>query len=302
MNTTQTKFKEFPFRIDEKLKHKLDRLASTLNKKDVWILIDGEEGSGKTNTATYLLYYFHCITGREFTLEHFYFDTDELFNWVKDNSDGLVNWDEAALGGLSSEWREKSQINLIKFGSTGRIKHHIFIYCVPYFNELKPYLRKDRPHAMIHMDLGKKGNAYGHFSYLTKRGIRILNDIYTKTKKRKYGFCMRKFGGFYGNIPYVLNKLIDEKVYEENKIKAISNIGKKKDKVIPREKYNNKMITNFLMNNSITAEKKAELLGIHRVTVFKLIKLIKEGTPLDCSSSTVTDIINNANEGQAVMQ
>jgi hypothetical protein len=40
------------------------------------------------------------MTGREFTLDRFYFDSNDMFEWVKMNSHGLINWDEATLGGL----------------------------------------------------------------------------------------------------------------------------------------------------------------------------------------------------------
>lgn len=223
--------KEFPYKIDPMLKYKLDLLIKTLDTRDVWILLDGDEGSGKTNMAVYLLYYFHCVTGREFTLDRFYFDSDDMFNWVKDNENGLICWDEACLGGLSSEWATKSQINLLKFAMTGRKKHHVFILNVPRFNKLKEDLRKDRIHALIHMDLGKRGDKYGHYIYLTRKGIKALNRIWEKKKLRPYASCAKKFGGFYSNVdvPFVIPQLMNENDYEKKKDKAISSIGQKKE-------------------------------------------------------------------------
>ena len=222
--------KEFPFKIDPKLERKLEILLRTLDKKDIWILVDGDEGSGKTNTAAYLLYWFHCKTGRDFNLDRFYFDSEAMFEWVKRNSNGLINWDEACLGGLSAEWWSKSQINLLKFAMTGRKKHHIFILCIPRFNKLKEDLRKDRIHAMIHMDLGKYQNDYGHFMYLTKRGIKKLNRAWEMKKIRPYRKCAIRYGGFCSNvdIPYVFPQILDEDTYERKKDKAIESIGEKK--------------------------------------------------------------------------
>lgn len=223
-------FKEFPFKIDPKLKRKLDKLISTLGTKDIWILIDGDEGSGKTNTAAYILYYFHCMLGREFILDNFYFDSEALFEYVKSHEEALVNWDEAALGGLSSEWYTKAQVNLLKFAMTGRKKRHIFVLCIPRFDKLKEDLRRDRIHAMIHMDTGKEGNDYGHFVYLTRRGIKHLNDIWKKKHIRAYMHCARKYGGFASNIdvPYIFDKVLDEAAYEKKKDEAIESIGEKK--------------------------------------------------------------------------
>jgi hypothetical protein len=261
--------KSFPFRIDYKLKRKLDLLYATLEKKDVWILVDGDEGSGKTNAAAYLLYYFHCMSGRDFSLDRFYFDTDAMFDWVKDNKEGLVNWDEAALGGLSTEWWSHSQTNLIKFALVGRIKHHIFVMCIPRFNKLREDLRLDRIHAMIHMDLGKKGNKYGHYCYLTKRGIRELNRLWRVKKIRAYNKCSRKYGGFYGDIPFVFEKLVDNTAYEKKKNDAISNIGVKK---VTKDKEDIKDLryrVGKLKCPIKTREELAEKLGISYETVRK---------------------------------
>lgn len=229
INMTRTKFrpKKFPFYIAPKLKHKLDILIKQLKKEDAWILIDGAEGSGKTNTAAYLLYYFHCKTGRPFSVESFYFDAEELFNFAKKYNEQLLNWDEAALGGLSSEWWNKSQINLIKLSLTGRIKHHVFILCIPRFNKLKEDLRLDRPKVMIHTTKGKRNNKYGSCMYLTRRGIRALNRLWSKKKIRAYAKCMRSYGGFGFWIPYVQDKIMNIQEYERKKLEAIEQIGKK---------------------------------------------------------------------------
>ena len=275
VNTIGTKFKgkkEFPYKIDIRLKHKLDVLIKSLNKRDVWILLDGDEGSGKTNMAVYLLYYFHCMTGREFTLDRFYFDSDAMFEWVKDNENGLICWDEACLGGLSTEWASRSQVNLLKFAMTGRKKHHVFILNVPRFNKLKEDLRKDRIHALIHVDTGKRGDKYGHYVYLTRRGIKMLNRIWEKNKMKPYSMCAKKYGGFFPNIqvPYIIPDLIDEVEYERKKDKAISEIGTKapsktKEKL---DAFQGKIIE-VLNKHNISKEEMAESLGIHPRTLYK---------------------------------
>lgn len=229
-------FKEFPYYIDKKLKHKLDLLTTQLEKKDVWILLDGDEGSGKTNMAAFLLYYFHCSTGRELTIDNFYFDAENLFEYAKSTKEKLLNWDEAALGGLSTEWWTRAQVNIIKLALTGRKLHHVFILCIPRFDKLKEDLRRDRIHALIHMNTGKLNNRYGHYIYLTRRGIRYLNDVYKKKRMRFYGQAMRKGGGHGGSIQFVFNKVFnkdDINKYEKNKDDAINNIGAKKVKTAP---------------------------------------------------------------------
>lgn len=234
-------FKEFPFYIDKQLKHKLDLLLQDLDKNDVWIIVDGDEGAGKTNTAAYLLYYAHCVTGRPFSLDHFYFDTNKLFDYIKNNSEALLNWDEAALGALSTDWYDTSQKNLLKFAMTGRKKHHFFVLCIPKFTKLQEYIRVDRTHALINMTTGKDRKKYGRYIYLTRRGKAALDRDFRRTKIRRYSKFM-KAGGFGGNIPYVFDKILDEKAYDKKKDDAIANIGVKPVK----EKTLEKLLKNKL--------------------------------------------------------
>jgi DNA-binding XRE family transcriptional regulator len=272
MKTKFKPYKEFPYKIDPKLERKLLKLLGTLEKKDIWILVDGDEGSGKSNTACYLLYWFHCMTGRDFSLDRFYFDSDEMLDWVKLNSNGLINWDEAILGGMSSEWFTKSQTNLLKFAMTGRKKHHIFILCVPRFNKLKEDLRKDRIHALIHMDLGKYQDDYGHFIYLTKRGIKAINRVWEKNKVKPYRKIALKYGGFCSNIdiPYVFNQLVDEEEYEKKKDKAIESIGEKKiDKYKIQLNDLQSRILEIQKHFDLSRKELADMLGINERTMYK---------------------------------
>jgi len=268
-------------------------MVQQLKKNDVWIIVDGDEGSGKTNMATYILYYFHCATGRDFTQDRLYFDSDEMFEWVKENMNGLVNWDEAALGGLSTEWWSRAQSNLMKFAMTGRKKHHVFVLCIPKFNKLQEYLRVDRSIALIHMDMGKTKTKHGHAMYITRRGKAELNRLYAKTKQRFYGKCMRSYGGFGFDIPYVFDKLVDEVAYDKKKDEAISNIGKKrKDGSIAfDEKVSQNMINNY--NNppeGWTKTQVAQFYGVSTEYLRKKAVFAKENEKI---ATTTPNIINN---------
>jgi hypothetical protein len=81
------------------------------------------------------------------------------------------------------------------------------------------------------MDLGKRGTDYGHFTYLTRRGIKMINRTWEKTKIKPFFKIAQRTGGFACStrVPYVLPELLNEDEYEKKKDKAISNIGKKKE-------------------------------------------------------------------------
>jgi hypothetical protein len=208
------KITDFPYKISPHMKRKLDLIIRTLDQDDAWIVVDGDEGSGKTNMAAFLMYYFHCQTGRPFETDAslFFFDTNDLVNYLKS----------------TQEWWNQSQLNLIKFSMTGRKKHHILILCIPKIHKLKDTIW-ERTVAMIHMHTGKSKRNKGDYLWLTRRGIRKFMRLWGKKKIRAYKkFSSFAYNGHMGHIPYVLNKVIDIKAYDKKKDEAIFNIGVKK--------------------------------------------------------------------------
>lgn len=263
--------KEFQFSISPKLKNKFDLLIKQLVVKDVWILIDGDEGSGKTNMASYILYYFHCMTGRPFDVNNFYFDADKLREKAQSSTGQLLAWDEATLGGMSTEWWNNAQQDLLKFARTGRIKHHVFVMCIPKFDKLNETLRLERSHALINVHCGKDNTRYGHYNYLTRRGKEALNRLWKKKHIRLYPkFAQR--GGHRGWIPYVFNKVFTEeeqKIYEKNKLDAINSIGKKKLSRANKEMKEIKHKVGLLKCPIKTREELAEKVGVNIRTLQK---------------------------------
>ena len=138
------KTRDFKWYLHPRLRKKLDLMIARLEKKDAWILIDGDEGSGKSTMASFVMEYISCQTGRTFTEDNFYFDAEQLLSAGLSSANKLLNWDEAALGGLSTQWWNKQQQDLKQFGMTGRMMHHFVTMCVPKFHELGKYFCRDR--------------------------------------------------------------------------------------------------------------------------------------------------------------
>lgn len=227
------KKREFPFKISTFLKHKLDRMISLLKKEDAWIIIDGDEGSGKTNASAYILYYFSCMTGRNLLINNFYFDSDKLLQFAQHNKDMLINWDEGAIGGLSVQWWSETQRNLLQFAMLGRKNHHVFTICIPKIFKLTEYLKLDRSLCLIHMDRGKRKDRYGDAIYINRRGKQELLRVWTKKKVKAYSkYGSFGYGGFKFHIPEVFTKIFTEEEqqqYENSKTDTIKNIGVKKE-------------------------------------------------------------------------
>ena len=224
--------------MEKYLVDKLDILSErcTLpNKQDNLLLIDGDEGSGKSNLSVEIAYYMAEKTGRKFDVEDVYFDIEKLVNEAiaEDSYDRIFVWDEAALKGLASEWQNQWQKTLIKMLMVARKRRHIYIFNIPKFFKLNEYIVIDRSIGLVHTYL-KKGIEIGYFTYYNKSKKEALYNLYRKTKKRGY----KHFFTFRGrSTKYNLPKIIDESKYEDMKDEAIMSIDKGNDGGATRKAY-----------------------------------------------------------------
>jgi len=224
MTLTNTK-PEFPFYVEKKLDKVLKTLIDRLDKRDVWILISGREGDGKTNMLAYILYYFSYHTKRKLDINNLYFDADSLRKYTQSHSNQLVGWDEAAIGGLSAQWLNKSQVYMMQLAMTGRIKHHVVVMCIPQFEKLKDYFVQ-RANMMIRVYT--KGNTYGRYMVFSRKSLSALYTEWRRTKRLK----LKKYKKFNGYCPEVFSKIFTEeeqKQYEKNKLDMIASIGNIKE-------------------------------------------------------------------------
>jgi len=259
-------FKEFPWYIDPPLKKKLDLMIECLKTDDAWIIIDGDEGAGKSTMAAFIMYYVHCKTGRPLSVDNFWFDAEQMFNAAKNNNGLLLNWDEAALGGLSRQWQNKNQQNLMLLGMTGRIKHHFVILCVPKADKIGEYFVRDRTLGLVHV-YKRKGIEKGRYLYLNKKSKEKFWEDYRRSRRRRYPALK----SFRGTFPNCFSKIIDEKLYETKKMDAISKIGTKDKKLNRTDRRNleyKKKIAELLIKKKLVKEG-AEYLGIHPDSIYK---------------------------------
>lgn len=222
--------KEIP--MDKNLIEKLDlciqRCTQSQPKLDALLVVDGYEGYGKTTLSIACMYYAKCQTGRTFDHNNVFIDCDALVDFSKNTKEQLIIWDEAGLGGLSTEWWNKSQIKLIKLLMTVRKRRHFFILNIPRFYKLKDYLINDRALGLIHV-YARNEVELGRFVYYNRKCKDILYEKFTKEKKRNY----KQFISFNGTFPDVLNPKrkynilseFDVKEYDKRKDLNISKIG-----------------------------------------------------------------------------
>lgn len=215
------------FSLDNGLKTMLDRMItrSSGNKKfDNLIIIDGDEGYGKSTLATEIGYYVAYEMGRRFSVNNIFFNVDEMTEYARTNKEQVIIWDEAALGGLSSQWQSKVQQILTQLLMVARKKKHFWIFNIPKFYKLNEYIMVDRAIGMIHV-YARNETQLGRFVYYSKRQKEKLYMDFKRKKQRNY----KKYKTLHGSFPDVMADLIDEEEYDRKKDEAILSIGREEE-------------------------------------------------------------------------
>jgi len=266
-----------------------NRLVITLNlmlkrmtdryKKDNLLLIDGDEGDGKTNMSCGVGYYIAYKTQRSFSSKNFFFKLDSVIDFALKNERQVIIWDEGALGGLSDEWWNKAQTRLIKLLMVCRKKRHFFIINIPRFFKLREYLAVDRSIGLIHV-YSHDGLDIGRFVYYTKQKKEKLFENYKTKKKKDY----KKYYSFRGVFGYVLPKLINEQEYDALKDKGImSLLVEKPDRHLEKMKALQYKISQL---KSIKRPELAKGLGVSTRTILRWALINNTNNSLSNSNKT----------------
>ena len=254
---------EYP--IDKRLKEKMDlMIARSTGKKhmDNLIVIDGDEGIGKSTLSVYLAHYYACQSGRSFSVDNIFFNIHRLIKFAQTTEDQIIIWDEAALGGLSTEHAKQHQVNLTKLLMTARKKRHLWIFNIPKFFKLNEYILVDRAICLIHVYARREIQA-GRFCYYKKKAKERLFYDRIRTRQRNY----YKYMSFWGTFPNCLHKIIDEVEYDRKKDLAIASIGNEGK----LNRYQKKLleIKENVVDHPRTMEEKAEIIGVTARTLYR---------------------------------
>jgi hypothetical protein len=267
------------YHLDEFLLDKIDlmieRCTQKNPKRDALLIVHGGEGEGKTNTSALIAKYISEKTNRPLTNANLFFHADKLVDFAKNTFEQIIIWDEPALEGLKSEWRNKAQINLTKLLMTARKRRHFFIFNIAKFYKFNEYLIIDRPLGMIHM-YSRDNVTPGRFAYIPKMYLeRIYND-YRTMKFANY----RKYTIFTGGFPHknkagleLFKNIFDEEQYEKDKDEAIMSIGAEK---VSEDKKEAKALKakigriKYPINNRVEL---AKHIGVDQKTIFRWGKL-----------------------------
>jgi|TARA_Y100000310_G_scaffold62935_1_gene58211 hypothetical protein len=265
------------YMLENRLISKLDLMIKRLDRgDDDLVLIDGDEGLGKSNMSVAVCYYIAYKTGREYNVNNIFFDLDELIKFASENEKMIIHWDEAALGGLSLHWWKSNQIKLTQLLMIARKKMHFIVMCIPRFNRLNEFFVVERSIALIHV-YARQNIHKGRFFYYTKAKKESLMDDWRRKRVRLY----KKWRSFGGVFPKAMEKVFTpEQImeYDKKKDKAIFDLGQSeaqkdgKQEEIDRGKYD------YATHPELTDEQKAKHKGVSDRTIRNWKKL-KEKYP-----------------------
>lgn len=228
--------------MDENLLGKLRLCAKRCMRRDMdsLMIVDGDEGLGKTTISCSCAYYVHHLTKMPFSTANVFFEVDDMIQFAAKTERQVIIWDEAALSALSSEWYNKSQLKLIKFLMVSRKKNHFYFFNIPKIFKLKDYLAIDRSLGLIHVyspDELKRGS----FAYYRKDP---KERLYRDWMQRRFKSYKLKYD-FRGSFVNALSKVIDVEAYDKIKEDMIVKLGAEK---ISSLKMRNEAKYNKLMN------------------------------------------------------
>lgn len=210
--------------MDDRYKSKLDLMIKRMDgTDDNIIVIDGDEGQGKTEEAMGTCYYISSKTGRKYDIDNIFFDLDKLIKFASSTKEQIIHFDEAVLGLLVTKWQDKLQQKFITLAMVARKKKHFIVLCIPKFHRLPQYLIEERTIGLIHV-YSRNNIEKGRFCYYTKKNKNALYLEWRRTKVKKY----RDYRSFWGTFPIASTKIFTDeqnKHYDDKKDEAILAIG-----------------------------------------------------------------------------
>jgi len=220
------KFGEKNLFIHDGLSGKLDLMCDRITKHDFdnLLILDGDEGHGKSTLAVQIGCYISHVTGRPFSVDNVFFDLDELLKFSGNQKEQIILWDESALGGLSTEGFNKLQVKLLKLLMIARKKNHFYIFVIPKFYRLREAI-VDRAIGIIHV-YARNEIERGRFAYYKKKNKEYLYEYWRRTRQKGY----KKFLNFQGTFTKMFGELIDSKEYDRKKDQAIKEMVGTDDK------------------------------------------------------------------------
>lgn len=215
--------------VDQYLLNKLDLIIKRLRgTDDAIIIVDGDEGQGKSEFTCGMCYYVAYNLKREYNINNIFFELDKAIEFAAKTKDQVIHIDEGALGLLTTQWGNKIQQKFIQLVMVARKKRHFIAICIPKFHRMAKYIIEDRSIALINI-YSRKNTKKGNYRYFKKMAKDKLYYDWLRKKTRNY----RKYKTFKGTFVLAMKKVLGEEgieQYDLKKDKAILNVAKSDEK------------------------------------------------------------------------
>jgi len=273
------------YSMDAKYVSKLDLMVKRMEGTDDNILlIDGDEGQGKTEKAIGTCYYISYKMGRKYDVNNIFFELDQVINFASTTEQQIIHFDEGALGLQSTQWWNKNQQKFLTLCMVARKKKHFIVICIPKFYKLSQYITEERSIGLVHV-YSRKNMQKGRFCYFTKKAKEKLIQQWKRKKVKTY----KKFHSFHGSFVQASKKVFtpeEMEVYEKNKDQAIMNVCADNSTISSaQERYitqRNLLIKYIVEEKGLSfrkAEKFMESIGVN-IKKDQILKIIKEIAPI----------------------
>lgn len=215
------------YSLEKKYVKILDLLIKRIKGTDDAVLIvDGDEGIGKTELSVGTCYYVAYTTGRKYGIDNIFFNLDEVIKFASTTENQIIHFDEAALGLLLTQWQSKTQQQFIQLVMTARKKRHFIIICIPKFHRLPQYVMEERAIGLIHV-YARKNMDKGRFCYFKRKNKDNLYQDWIHKKIKTY----KKHKNFRGTFGIYSTRVFTSEEwakYDIKKDEAIASITKEK--------------------------------------------------------------------------
>jgi len=242
----------------------LDEIVKHIKRNnDCVLLIDGQEGSGKSVLAGCSAKY----VDESFNVERIVFDSQALFEnaeKLKAQRYKAIQYDEAVTGLFSTDFMKEEFKNLIKLFSMARKRNLVVFLVVPNIRLLPAYIVTHRSMGLLHV-YKNRGVERGYAKFYSKKQLEKLfyelkqkgNNAYKYTKHD----MLVRF-----NKPSVAHfeSFVDMEEYERKKDDAINKIGNGKGNIWKPRVIK---LMKYMISTGVTQVQISKTLGIKQQQV-----------------------------------
>jgi hypothetical protein len=258
------------------LKNNLDnRIKSAKRGVPTTFVVFGPQRSGKSTLAIQSAAYCAQQLGKEFTVDHIFFDVDSFLKESVGKKNGVFVIDEAAFDLMGVDWHKAGAKKLLKYLLTGAKYGQIVFFLIPRLEKMTRNVIDDHHSKGLEIFLSRDGSKRSYTLYnndLMRIKYKLLKD-YNLMGAMKVT-TVHKDWTFKPDLDF-----IDVETYDKKKDEAIRKITELEDKEQDSAKIT--QLSNEILNlrrriinmrdnlkDKLTGEEIAQAMGYKRGNVF----------------------------------